>query len=68
MISITKEELNKYLQAQKLQVYVDKFSGKSFAQTKYSIGRWKASGLDSEKYLYIADHENELIKKGNKQK
>ena len=68
MISITKEELNKYLQAQKLQVYVDKFSSKSFAQTKYSIGRWKASGLDSEKYLYIADHENELIKKGNKQK
>lgn len=63
MISITKEELNKYLQAQKLRVYVDKLSKRSFVQTKYSIGRWKASGLDPEKYLYIADHEEELIKK-----
>ncbi|MFQ6793820.1 MAG: hypothetical protein ACLRT4_13760 [Thomasclavelia sp.] len=62
MILITKEDLDKYIKAQELEIWEHPIAKIKYAQNRYSYGRWKASGLDPEIYLYIADHEKELIK------
>lgn len=64
-MKITDDDLIKYIEAQNIKT-VEK-QGIKYGQTKYGFYRWKASGLSVDKYLYIADHEEEMIENvGNK--
>lgn len=63
MMQITQEDLNRYLEAQKIKTATCKLSGKRLRQNRYGFYRWKASGLDIKKYLYIADNENKFMEK-----
>lgn len=63
MMQITKEDLNRYFEAQKIKTATCKLSGKRLRQNRYGFYRWKTSGLDIKKYLYIADNENKFMEK-----
>ena len=65
-MKITDDDLRKYVDAQNIKVV--KKDGIKYGQTRYGIYRYKASGLNTEKYLYIADHEEELIKNAKQNK
>lgn len=58
-MKITDDQLKKYIDAQNIKAV--KKDGIKYGQTRYGFYRWKASGLSIETYLYIADHEEELI-------
>lgn len=60
-MNITQNDLKKYQEAQKLKTIKCPITKTNLKQTKYGIYRYKASGLPLEKYLYIADNEEELL-------
>lgn len=62
MIKITDEDIEKYIKAQELKSYRCPISMVLFKQSKYGLYRWKASGLPMQKYLLIADNEEEYLK------
>lgn len=65
-MKITDDDLRKYIEAQNIKVV--KKHGIKYGQTRYGLYRCKASGLSTETYLYIADHEEELIKNAKQNK
>lgn len=65
-MKITDDDLRKYVEAQNIKAV--KKHGIKYGQTRYGLYRCKASGLDTEKYLYIADHEEELINNAKQNK
>lgn len=65
-MKITDDDLRKYIEAQNIKVV--KKHGIKYGQTRYGLYRCKASGLSAETYLYIADHEEELIKNDSQNK
>lgn len=63
---ITQEDLKKYQEVQKLKTVKCPITKTNLKQTKYGLYRYKASGLSLEKYLYIADNEEELFNANKK--
>lgn len=60
-MNISQNELEKYQKAQKLKTIKCPITKTNLKQTKYGFYRYKVSGLSLEKYLYIADNEEELL-------
>lgn len=59
MMQITREDLKRYKKVQ--NIHTCRMNQRNYRQTRYGLYRWKASGLDIQKYLHIADNENKYF-------
>ena len=66
MIEITEEDIKKYIKAQEIKSYRCPVTKVLFKQNRYGLFRFKCSGLSMNKYLEIADNEENYLRRGGK--